>query len=161
MRRILTVFARLALVAGPIVVVLGVLMLAGVMSGGASGGGAMTGARTADAGERLQVSAVAEPRTLWVTPADADLSGAQCVTSEGDSYPLTSGAVADDGAGTAWVQVSVVDSALTQVSCDGGGIERFAVADLASSHGARGGVFFMVWGIIVTGAGLVAWRLRR
>lgn len=158
----LTLFARIALVAGPLVLLFGVLMWAGIAPGGSSGGDDpvdVTG--SAAAGGSLQVSAVQDPQTLWGSPADVDVSAVSCTTRDGKELELDAGPVRTDGDDAEWVRLGVVENELTQVMCSGGGLEQVAVADAGSAGGTRGGVFFVVWGVIITAAGLLARRLTR
>lgn len=116
---------------------------------------------SAAAGGSLQVSAVQDPQTLWGSPADVDVSAVSCTTRDGKELELDAGPVRTDGDDAEWVRLGVVENELTQVMCSGGGLEQVAVADAGSAGGTRGGVFFVVWGVIITAAGLLARRLTR
>lgn len=168
-RASLRLFSRIALIAAPLVVLVGVLLWAdvGPWSSQADTERPFAPAETVAAGEPLQVFGLDEAQVLWAQPGSVDVGSVRCTTDDGqvavDGAPEAAGsAVRQEPGGASWVRLTTLDPMLGAVTCDGAGVESIGVADVdGSSSGADGGAFFVVSGLVVLGLGLLARRLSR
>lgn len=168
-RRSLKLFSRIALIAAPVIVLVGVLLWAdvGPWSSQADSERPFVPSETVAAGEPLQVFGLDEAQVLWAQPGSVDVGSVTCTSDDGliavDGAPEAAGtAVREEPGGASWVRLAVLDPMLGAVTCDGTGVESIGVADVdGSSSGAGGGVFFVVFGLVALGLGLLARRLTR
>ncbi|WP_277208349.1 hypothetical protein [Isoptericola croceus] len=162
-------FSRIALVAAPLVVLVGVLLWAdvGPWSSKADAERPFVPSQAVAAGEPLQVFGLDEAQVLWAQPGSVDVGSVTCASDDGqvavDGAPEASGpAVREEPGGASWVRLTVLDPMLGAVTCDGAGVESIGVSDVdGSSSGAGGGAFFVVFGFVALGLGLLARRLTR
>ncbi|WP_402462074.1 hypothetical protein [Isoptericola aurantiacus] len=162
-------FSRIALVAAPLIVLVGVLVWAGVgpWSAQAEAGRPFEPSDQVAAGEALQVFGLDESQVLWAAPGSVDVGSMTCVSDDAsidvDGAPDAAGsAVREAPDGGTWTRVAALDPMLGTVTCEGPGVESIGVADAdGASSGAGGGVFFVVFGAVLLGLGLVARRLTR
>lgn len=166
---VLRLFARLALVAGPMVLVVAALIASGAWSGpGGRGADAPFDLKaTVRAGDDLLVLEADQDVVLWGSPDDVDLAAVECSTRDEqltvDGAPAVPGtATATDRDGTSWIRLAVMADTQRTVTCSGGGLDQMGMAPVAQDvDRSQGGAFFAVWGVVIILAGFVALRVSR
>lgn|GEM_PF-5187222 len=168
-RASLRLFSRIALVAAPLIVLVGVLVWvgAGPWSAQSDADRPFEPTDQVGAGEALQVFGLDEPQVLWAAPGDVDVGAVTCASDDAsivvDGAPGASGPdVRESPDGNTWVRLAALEPMLGTVTCDGPDVEAVGVADVdGASSGAGGGVFFVLSGAVVLGLGLLARRVTR
>ncbi|GAA4725393.1 hypothetical protein GCM10023216_14680 [Isoptericola chiayiensis] len=158
-------FGYLALIGGPAAVLVSLVMAFGLWSAGDDD--SSFGLRsTVAAGDSLVVNEPDATVVLWATPGDIELGEVSCETRDSslpmDGAPQEPGAAVQlDDDGAQWVRLNAVEGMQRSVTCSGPGMTEFGYAADAEVDQDRGAWFFGVFGVLVTGAGLLARRLTR